>query len=166
MSQIDVTIMLHETTLHSEEINRAELTKDYGFAAEQFNADIPFEIVKDRLPMLLQRTDEPVEIAARFSIPGESLRFRGLLDPTELIRDGREGERGGVVNISARSILARVLDDEENQPLTKSYTDTTWSEIVRDIVTRLGFSGAGSSLPLTASPSKQYEANYRGMGHS
>lgn len=147
MRQIDVKLMIDDLTFTSgkDEVLRAELIKGYGFVADQFNADLDFNVVKDQLGKLFARTDEPVEVSARFTIPGASLRFRGLLDPVDGIRDGGE-PRGGTVNISARSILARVLDDEEDTRIDrlwsvakKSWWNTTWSQVVREIVGRLGF---------------------------
>jgi hypothetical protein len=120
---------------------RIEIVRDYGLVADGLTADLGYEAVRDRVPELIHSTHgPPLLVTARIALDeGKILRFTGSILPDDVTSAvSSTPSARSTVNISARSILSKLLDDDE--PLEDAiYERADWSDIVADMVKKVDF---------------------------
>lgn len=137
---ISVEIEISDWTFEGETILRAELIQTYGFVADQFTATIDAQAARDALPDLLRRDGKDQEIHARMWINNVTRNFWGRTDPTTATLQEIGGEIAGDINLSARSRLADLLDDPENEEMAfGGFENQDWADVVRQAVEHSGF---------------------------
>jgi len=118
------------------------MSSEYGFNAAGLTATFDFEAVHGKQPDVLRRGwRERVKVDAIMVFEdGRSENFSGFLDDNTG-EDEVFGEDPAELQLSARSVLALLIDDDGSPDarVTKTFFNADWSEVVRHMVKSRGF---------------------------
>lgn len=117
---------------------RLEIVDEYGFIAETVNIEMDMAAVLAEIPDILGAA-EPISVDATIEAANGSKYFSGTLDRIDGTLQRFEPPQT-TLSLSGRSILSKMLDDSDENKITRDWENKDWSGVVMDLASHFGFS--------------------------
>jgi len=117
-----------------------EIIDEYGFVASVASIELNLSKVQNNAPEVFDHAHEDnILIDAYIELPNGVRHFRGILDDVGGTINKFEPPQNNL-SVTGRSILSVLLDESDKNSFSKTYENKDWSLVVRDVITRFGFS--------------------------